>query len=349
MSTQDLLEHVNLRFTNDKLPGIRRKAKGKEFQYFDLDGKQITDDNTIERINKLAIPPAYRNVWISPYKNGHLQAVGYDAKNRKQYRYHPLWIEISQQEKFSHLIDFAKFLPKIRRKIKKDLMLKGMPRQKIIASVVWLLENTLIRIGNKEYEKDNKSYGLTTLKNHHVGILGTNKIIFQFKGKSGVSHKVKFNNKKIANIVRRLKDLPGQDLFEYMDDDGKVQSLTSSDVNEYLKEITNSNITAKDFRTWGGTVLAASALDKIGLDDDEKISKKNIVETIKKVAKHLRNKPNTCKKYYIHPVILNSYNDGFIISNLKDLVKQEHIRRVPGLDDCENKVLAMLRHMLSKA
>ena len=347
-STEDLLRYVDLRYSTDSSPGFTRKTKGKKFQYFDLDKKIITDKKIIERINKLVIPPAYKNVWICPYKNGHLQAVGYDTKGRKQYRYHPLWNKISQKEKYTHLIDFARLLPKIRKKIKKDLTLKGIPRHKVMAAVVYLLENTLVRIGNEEYEKDNKSYGLTTLKNRHADIAGTDKILLQFKGKSGVYHKVKFQDRKIANIIRRCKDLPGQDLFEYIDTDGKVQSISSHDVNGYLKEITGASITAKDFRTWGGTVLAASALDKSGISDDDKMSKKTLVDTVKKVAEHLRNKPNTCRKYYIHPSILNAYAQGYILSNMQEVLKLKPSKPLRGLDACENRVLSMLKHMLKR-
>lgn len=345
-STDDLLKDVNLRYSTDKNPGYTRKVTGKKFQYFDLDGKPIKDEKTIERINKLVIPPAYKNVWICPYSNGHLQATGYDARGRKQYRYHPSWIEISQQEKFEHLIDFARQLPKIRRKIKKDIALPRVPREKILASIIWLLENTLIRVGNEEYEKKNNSYGLTTLKNKHADVKNDNKIVFHFKGKSGVYHKVDIQNKKVASIIRRCKELPGQDLFEYLDDKGTIQSISSHDVNEYLKKITNSDITAKDFRTWGGTILAATVLDETGLGEDEKITKKSITEAVKKVAGHLRNKPNTCRRYYIHPSVIDAYSAGYVLSNLDDKIKSKKPKNIQGLDYCENKVLAMLEQMI---
>lgn len=346
-NTEKILSKVNLRFTTDSKLGFTRKKVGKKFKYFDVDGKLITDRDTIERIIKLAIPPAYKNVWICPYKNGHLQATGYDAKGRKQYRYHPLWSELSQQQKFTHLIDFAYFLPKIRKRVKKDIMLKGMPKQKIIAAVIYLLENTLIRVGNEEYEKDNKSYGLTTLKNRHASIRGIEKVQLQFKGKSGVFHKVKLSNKKIANIIKRCKELPGQDLFEYIDDTGNIQNISSYDINNYLKEVTGSDITAKDFRTWGGTVLAASALDRVGVGKNEKLSKKNLLDAIKKVSEHLRNKPNTCKRYYIHPSILSAYAKGYVISNFSTRVKIKKFKKIPLLDDCESRVVAILKHMFS--
>lgn len=348
MTTDDLLKDVKLRYSTDKSPGFTRKVSGKKFQYFDLDGKRIIDKKVIERINNLAIPPAYKNVWICPYKNGHLQATGRDGRGRKQYRYHVLWNEISQKEKFAHIVDFVHHLPKIRKRLKKDLALKGIKREKILAAIVWLLENTLIRIGNEEYEKDNKSYGLTTLKNRHVNVTNESKIEFQFQGKSGVYHKVGLTNKKIAGIILRCKELPGQDLFEYLDEEGQMQVISSHDVNEYLKDISGTDITAKDFRTWGGTVLTASILDKSGVGEDESVSKKNVVETIKRVAKHLRNKPNTCRKYYIHPSIISAYTDGSILSNFNKSMNLKSHKKIIGLDECENKVLAMLEHMLKQ-
>lgn len=346
MSTEDLLKDVNLRYTTDKRAGYTRKLAGDKFHYFDTNGKRITDDSTIERINKLAIPPAYKNVWICPYPNGHLQATGYDARRRKQYRYHPLWNQISQEEKFSHLMDFAKHLPKIRTAVKKDLELVGTQRRKVIAAVVWLLENTLIRIGNEEYERDNKSFGLTTLKNRHASVSYKDNIVFQFKGKSGVYHNVSIKNKKVARIVRRCKEIPGQDLFQYYDEEKVIQTISSQDVNEYLQEITGAEITAKDFRTWGGTVLAATAFDKAGITDEDTESKKNVVETVKRVASHLRNKPNTCRKYYIHPHVIDAYIKGIVLSNWKKMSKAKATEKIEGLDEQENNVVAMLHHLV---
>lgn len=343
MTTLDLLENVSLRFSTDKKPGFSRKIVKNNFLYFDLDGKQIKDEKIINRINKLVIPPAYEKVWICPHQNGHLQATGHDARGRKQYRYHPLWTKISQQEKFSHLEEFAKSLPHIRKQLKKDIESIGMNRKKIIATIVWLLENTLIRIGNEEYEKENKSYGLTTLKNRHANVIA-GRIVFQFRGKSGVYHNVSLKNKKVAKIVRRCKEIPGQDLFQYFDEEKKIQTISSQDVNDYLREITGADITAKDFRTWGGTLLAASEFDRLGLVEDESENKKNIIETVKLVAGHLRNRPATCRKYYIHPSIINAYTSGFIISNLEKFSSAKS--KVKGLDEQENRVLALLRYMV---
>lgn len=345
MVAVDILENVKLRYSTDDKPGYSRKKVGEKFHYFDTNGKRITDKNTIERINKLAIPPAYKNVWINPHANGHLQATGIDVKKRKQYRYHPLWNKATSEEKFSHVIDFANTLPMIRHTIKEHLQIPGMTRKKVVAAVVWLLENTLIRVGNEEYEKENKSYGLTTLKNRHAKIGKKHRIMFQFKGKSGVYHTVSIRNKKVANIIRRCREIPGQDLFRYYDAEKNIQTISSQDVNSYLQEITGSDITAKDFRTWGGTLLAATAFDKCEILENEEACKKVVSETVTKVALHLRNKPDTCRKYYIHPHIIEAYSQGFILSNLRQKVRKRVHRKVSGLSDYENKVLFMLKHM----
>jgi len=346
MATEDILKNVRLRYSNDKKPGYSRKIVNGKFIYLNTEGKQITDQDTIERINKLVIPPAYKNVWIAPYANGHIQAVGYDAKGRKQYRYHPLWVKMSQQEKFSHLLDFGRNLPKIRNKIKIDMEKPGLPREKILATIVWLLEKTLIRIGNEEYEEDNKSYGLTTLKNRHATIKTTDKIVFQFKGKSGVYHNVSLKNKKIAKILRRCKEIPGQDLFQYFDENKQIQNIDSYDVNEYLREITNEDITAKDFRTWGGTILAAKAFSKIGVPQEENLIKENISNIVKEVASFLRNKPATCRKYYIHPLIMTAYEKGYVLSNLHLVPKKNRYYSIDGLEEKENDVLALLTYVM---
>lgn len=344
MSTQDLLKDVKLRFSTDRKLGYSRKVSGKNFLYFNTEGNLITDTSIIARINSLAFPPAYKKVWICPYENGYLQATGYDDRHRKQYRYHPLWNKASQTEKFSHITEFAKELPKIREKIKADLSVEKLSKQKVIAAVVWLLENTLIRIGNEEYAQDNKSYGLTTLQNKHVSIYSGN-IRFRFKGKSGVYHNISIKNKKVARIIRSCRDLPGQDLFEFVDSEGEVQTVSSQDVNTYLQEITGKDITAKDFRTWGGTVFAAIVFDRTGILEDEARKKQSVADAVKKVSEHLRNKPNTCKKYYIHPHIITAYLNGYSLSNFKDLDDIKKYKKVEGLDDYENKVLHMVSHM----
>ncbi len=344
MATEDILDQVNLRYSNDKKPGYTRKIIGEKFVYFDTQGNKITEQSTIDRINKLVIPPAYKNVWIAPYSNGHIQATGIDAKGRKQYRYHPLWIKMSQGEKFTHIMEFAKTLPKIRSKVRSDMERPGVSKEKILATVVWLLENTLIRIGNEEYAIDNNSYGLTTLKNKHALITSTDKVVFKFKGKSGVYHNVSIRNKKVAKVLRRLKEIPGQDLFGYMDDKGEIQTIDSYDVNEYLKLITGQEITAKDFRTWGGTVMAAMHFNKLGLVEEENLVKENVVNTVKEVASFLRNRPATCRKYYIHPAVIESYTKGYVISNIEKLPKKKRYYTINGLGVHENNTMALLTY-----
>lgn len=347
MATEDILKDVNLRYSSDKKPGYSRKIIGGKFVYFNTDGKRITDQAVIDRINKLVIPPAYKKVWICPYTNGHIQATGVDDRGRKQYRYHPLWIKMSQGEKFTHIMDFAKYLPKIRSKVRYDMENSKITREKILATVVWLLENTLIRVGNEEYAEDNNSFGLTTLEHRHARVNSTDKVVFQFKGKSGVYHKVSIRNKKVARILKRIKDIPGQDLFQYFDDNNQIQTVDSYDVNEYLKQITGEEITAKDFRTWGGTVLAAMGFNKKGVVKEEEKIKENIIETVKEVASFLRNRPATCRKYYIHPVIIESYTKGYILSKLDELPKKKRrYHAIDGLGVTENNTMALLTHML---
>src|SRR6478736_2115548 len=248
-------EEAGLQYVNDDRPGYSRKAKGKNFEYLDTEGKKIRDEQRVLRIKRLAIPPAWTEVWICPSPNGHIQATGRDGRGRKQYRYHERWREVRDENKFGRLGQFAKALPKIRRRVAQDLKLPGLPRQKVLATIVRLLEQTFIRVGNEEYARDNKSFGLTTLKNRHVTVKGA-KLRFRFRGKSGRHHEVDVTDRHIAKIISKLQDLPGQDLFQYVDDDGKVGDISSQDVNEYLRESAGEDFTAKDFRTWGGTVLA---------------------------------------------------------------------------------------------
>lgn len=345
MATEEILKGVNLRYSNDKKPGYTRKIIGDKFVYFNTEGKRIDDQETIVRINKLVIPPAYQRVWICPYKNGHIQAIGYDSRGRKQYRYHPLWVKMSQGEKYTQISNFAQHLPLIRSKVRIDMQKSGVPREKILATVVWLLENTLIRIGNEEYEEQNKSFGLTTLKNRHAKVNSRDTVTFQFKGKSGVYHDVSFTNKKVAKVIRKLREIPGQDLFQYSDENKKLQVIDSYDVNQYLREITGEDITAKDFRTWGGTLLAAKHFNRIGISEEDQIIKQNIVETVREVSKFLRNRPATCRKYYIHPAVIDSYSKGFVISNIKSYPeKKNRYFNVVGLGDHENEVLALLTY-----
>ncbi|UBF23743.1 DNA topoisomerase IB [Kovacikia minuta CCNUW1] len=300
---------VGLRYVTDDTKGISRKRYGKKgFVYLDVNGDRIQDPEELKRINALAIPPAYKDVWICPFPNGHLQATGRDAKGRKQYRYHPLWRSIRDQTKFTRMIIFSQSLPTLRERLEHDLLLPGLPKEKVLAAILRLMEMTRIRVGNEEYARTNESYGLTTLRDEHVEVKGA-QMQFHFRGKSGIEHEIAITDKRLARIVKRCQDIPGQELFQYRDDNGEYQTISSGDVNDYLREITGQDFTAKDFRTWAGTVLAASELASIGPFTSQTAAKKNIVQAIKTVAVHLGNRPATCRKYYVHPAILEAYQD----------------------------------------
>jgi DNA topoisomerase-1 len=276
------------------------------FAYRHPDGTAVTDPDILARIRKLAIPPAYEDVWICPLPNGHLQAVGRDARGRKQYRYHPLWRITRDQAKYDKLLLFGQVLPKLRERVTADLALPGLPRARVLAAVIRLLETTLARVGNTEYARSNKSYGLTTLRNRHVRIVGT-RITFDFRGKHGIKHTIDLQDRRLANIVRRCRELPGHELFGYLDDDGTTHLIGSQDVNDYLQEITQQEITAKDFRTWSGTILMALALRELAGFNSAAHAKKNIGVAVQSVAKLLGNTPAICRKCYIHPAILDAY------------------------------------------
>ena len=305
-----------MRYVSDDQPGFSRRRKGEEFEYLDQKGKPIRDEQRLLRIKRLAIPPAWSDVWICPSPNGHIQAIGRDARRRKQYRYHERWREIRDENKNHRLINFGKTLPKIRRRLKKDLARSGLPREKVLATIVQLLERSLIRVGNEEYARENKSFGLTTMQDRHVDVKGS-KLRFRFRGKSGRQHEVDVTDRRIARIVSTLQDLPGQSLFQYLDDEGSVRDITSQDVNQYLREITGEDFTAKDFRTWAGTVLAAIALSAAGEFETKKQAKANIKNAIEAVAKILGNTPAICRQCYIHPVVLETYLNGDSIDGLK--------------------------------
>jgi DNA topoisomerase I len=300
---------AGLRYVCDDSPGIRRQSRGKGFSYIGIDGKPVRDASERDRINSLAIPPAWKNVWICPIANGHLQATGRDAKGRKQYRYHAHWQKIRSQTKFNRMISFSAALPIIREQIEKHLSLKGLPREKVLATVVRLLETTCIRVGNVEYAQENQSFGLTTLRNRHVDVSGST-IHFQFKGKSGVKHNIEVNDRRLAKIIKRCQELPGHELFQYIDEDDQRQTISSEDVNNYLREMTGEDFTAKDFRTWAGTVLAARELKQLEPFDSKTQANKNITQAIKAVAKQLGNRPATCRKYYVHPAVIDAYLEG---------------------------------------
>lgn len=324
--TNSQLQQKRLRYTKERDLSIKRIKHGKTFRYKDAEGKYVTDKDTKDRINKLRIPPAWESVRISKSPNTHIQAVGFDARERKQYIYHTKWIGIQQQNKFNKVIFFGEVLPLIRAKVKADLNIRGLKKEKITAAVIWLLEHTLIRVGNERYAEDNKSYGLTTLQNKHVDVDGSD-IKFSFKGKSGVYHNVEIKNKKVANVIRKCLELPEQQLFEYVSEDGERRDVTSDDVNEYLQALTGEDITAKDFRTWGGTVFAGATLNGTGAFENKTQAKRNITETIKKVSQHLRNTPATCRTYYVHPNILVSYEKKFLIPHYEKIYKKKDQKR----------------------
>jgi len=312
-------EEAGLHYVSDDRPGYTRRANNGEFEYLDTEGKTIGDEQRLLRIKRLAIPPAWTDVWICPSPSGHIQATGRDARGRKQYRYHDRWRELRDENKFDRLAAFAKALPNIRRRIAKDLKLPGLPRRKVLATVVRLLERTFIRIGNEEYARENKSFGLTTMQDRHVTVKG-DRLRFRFRGKSGRAHEVDMTDRRIAKIVSKCQDLPGQDLFQYIDD-GEVRDAASQDVNDYLREITNENFTAKDFRTWAGTVLAAIALNAQGEFETKKQAKANVKTAVCAVAELLGNTPAICRKCYVHPAIVEAYLSGRQIAGLGEVIK----------------------------
>jgi DNA topoisomerase I len=311
---------AGLRYVTDSSPGYRRKTNGEHFKYLDTHGKPIRDEERLLRIKRLAIPPAWTDVWICPSPTGHVQATGRDARRRKQYRYHERWRELRDENKFDRLADFGKALPKIRRRVTKDLKLRGVPREKVLATVVRLLERTFIRIGNEEYARKNKSFGLTTIKNRHVTVRGPH-LRFRFRGKSGRQHEVDITDRRIAKIVSKCQDLPGQDIFQYVSDDDEVRNVTSQDVNDYLREITNENFTAKDFRTWAGTLLTAIALNAQGAFETKKQAKANVKTAVCAVAQLLGNAPAICRKCYVHPAVVEAYLGGRPIAGLGEAIE----------------------------
>lgn len=340
-------QEAGLRYVNDSQPGYSRKQKGDDWEFFDTDGKLIKDEQRILRIKRLAIPPAWTKVWICPSPNGHIQATGCDARKRKQYRYHERWRQVRDENKYEKMALFGEALPKIRARVEKDLSLPGLPKDKVLATIVQLLEKTFIRVGNEEYAKANKSYGLTTMQDHHVDVKGS-KLRFSFKGKSGIKHDVDITDRRIAKIVAKLQDLPGQDLFQYIDDDGKVVDIVSQDVNQYLKEITGEDYSAKDFRTWAGTVMAAIALNAVGAFETKKQAKANVRDAVTAVSKMLGNTPAICRKCYIHPAVLETYLNGDTIEGLKK--KADEILESKSIDlrEGEKAILKFLQNRLAK-
>jgi DNA topoisomerase-1 len=338
---------AGLRYVLDDRPGIRREPDGDGFRYVDAKGEPVDDEATLKRIRSLAIPPAWTDVWICPQANGHLQATGRDARGRKQYRYHPKWREVRDEVKYERMINFGKALPKIRKEVDRALALPGLPREKVLATIVYLLEATMMRIGNDEYARENKSYGLTTLRNRHVKIDGS-EVEFRFRGKSGVYHDVKVHDRRLARIIQRTRDLPGQDLFQYLDEDGERHTVGSSDVNDYLRTITGEDYTAKDFRTWSGTVLAAMALQEFEAVDSDAQAKKNVVRAIESVAERLGNTPSVCRKCYVHPAVLDAYLDGTMLEGLRARAEESLVQDLQDLQPEEAAVLAMLERRLAQ-
>jgi DNA topoisomerase I len=339
---------AGLRYVTDETPGIRRRRAGKGWTYLSPQGKVLRGFEERARIAALAIPPAWTEVWICPNPNGHLQATGRDARGRKQYRYHPDWRRVRDETKYGRMIAFAEALPEIRRRVDEDLGRRGMPRERVLAGVVRLLETTLIRVGNDEYARHNESYGLTTLRTDHVEVAGS-KVSFSFRGKSGIEHSVDIRDRRLAAIVKRCQELPGEELFEYIDEEGVNRDVTSGDVNAYLREISGQDFTAKDFRTWGGTVLALFALLRIGPPPPTSTAtqteiKKNVVEAVKQVARALGNRPATCRKFYIHPAVLDAYAEGTLAEAAERALAAAGVTGSEGDLRClEIQTLALLR------
>jgi DNA topoisomerase I len=344
----DLLKSATtsgLRYVMDDSPGITRMRNGHGFCYWDPRRRPLRQAEDLRRIKSLAIPPAWKQVWISPLANAHLQATGRDAKGRKQHRYHPRWREVRDQTKYDRMITFCQALPRLRARVNRDLTRPGLPRIKIIAAVVKLLETTLIRIGSEEYARQNGSFGLTTMRNRHVRVQGT-KIRFEFRGKSGVKFNLDLDDKRLARIVKRCQDLPGQELFQYIDEEGKRRTIASNDVNEYLRNVTRDDFTAKDFRTWAGTLLAVRALGEIARTGTQVPTRRNVVKAIETVAKKLGNTRAVCRKSYIHPAVVDAYLDGSLADTLKQTAPCETGEARGKLRREEVAVIAILEQRL---
>lgn len=336
-------EEAGLRYVTDSTPGITRHRAGTGFFYRNSEDVKIAEKQTLARIKALAIPPAWDDVWIAASTNAHLQATGRDAKGRKQYRYHPDWSEVRDKAKYEHMLEFADALPSIRERVEADLSLRGLQREKVLAAVVRLLETTLIRVGNDEYAKTNKSYGLTTMRDRHADISGST-VTFTFAGKGDIDHDIALKDQRLAKIVRKCQELPGQQLFQYLDEDGQRQSIDSTDVNDYLKAISGQDFTAKDFRTWAGTMLAAEALAGFDIDVDETTAKSNIVSAIERVAKRLGNTPAICRKCYVHPEVIDAYLEGDTISTIRQRARRQQKDDLPAI---EHAVLELLVRRLN--
>jgi len=335
---------VGLRYITDSEPGIRREQGDEGFQYRGPEGTLIRDPATLDRIRSLALPPAWTDVWICATDDGHIQATARDAKRRKQYRYHHRYRTLRDETKFTRMLEFSRHLPRIRRRVERDIRREGLPREKVLATVVWLLERTLFRVGNDQYARDNNSFGLTTLRRRHVDVTGS-EVRFEFRGKSGVRHAAAITDKRIARIVQRCQTIPGEELFQYLDEDGRRVTVDSGDINEYLQRATGGEeLSAKDFRTWAGTMLAARALRDAGPAATLREGKSNIVKVIDQVAKRLGNTRAVCRKYYVHPAILEKYLAGHVIPPSPPSTTPRLSRRAHELRADEEAVLRLIQH-----
>ncbi|PYO49908.1 MAG: DNA topoisomerase I [Gemmatimonadetes bacterium] len=338
-------EAAGLRYVSDAMPGIRRHRHGRGFTYIGPDGEVIRARDALKRFRALVIPPAWTDVWICPHQDGHLQVTARDGRGRKQYRYHPQFRQQRDGTKFERMFELSDVLWKIRERVESDITLPGLARNKIMATVVWLLETTLIRIGSDEYRKANKSFGLTTLRRRHVAVVGS-EMRFEFKGKSGIQHAVSVADKRIARIVQRCQELRGEELFKYLDDDGKRQEVDAEDVNAYLQEVTGREVTAKDFRTWAGTMLAAEALRAIGPAKNKREAERNIVAAVDVTAKRLGNTRSVCRKYYIHPALIEAYLEGSVLHPMPERPWSKRKSKGPTLRQHEMDVLSFLKARL---
>jgi DNA topoisomerase-1 len=338
---------AHLRYVSDAERGFARRRRGKSFSYVRPNGAPLRSLEALARIRALAIPPAWKDVWICPAPDGHIQATGRDARGRKQYRYHPRWREAQDQSKYDRIIAFAKALPKIRRAVARDLRKRGLPREKVLAAAVKLLETTLIRVGNEEYARDNHSFGLTTMHDEHVKLRGAT-LRFDFRGKHGVEHEIDLEDRQLAAIVHACRDLPGQELFQYLDAAGEVRDVDSGDVNDYLRKVSGEDFTAKDFRTWAGTALAAQALQEFRDFDSKAAAKRNVTKAIERVAERLGNTQAICRKCYVHPAIIEAYMDRSLVKTLKRQTEKELRGTLHRLSSEEAAVLALLQQRMEQ-
>jgi DNA topoisomerase I len=338
---------AGLYYATDASAGLQRKARGRGFVFVDQRGKQIRDRATLERIRGLVIPPAWTDVWIATRADAHLQATGRDVRGRKQYKYHEKWRESRDATKYSNLVSFVKALPRIRRRVNRDLKKPGLPREKVLAAVVKLLEVSLIRVGNDEYARENGSFGLTTMQNRHAKVRGKH-MQFRFRGKSGVAHAIDLKSPVLAKVVKRCQDLPGQELFQYLDEDDRVCDVGSADVNEYLREISGQEISAKDFRTWAGTALAARALQEFEAFDTEVRAKRNVTGAIERVAARLGNTVAVCRKCYVHPAVIDAYMDRSLVETLQRRAESELTKGLKSLTAEEAAILALLQERMKR-